>query len=135
MIGLVLRLPVSSATWYPERMKNLILLGATTIMVLSAISSVSEGAENLLLTVDDGRNRAISIASADVVVVYADGSVSTIGTSDEAGVAEIDKEILQIGLYLIVCSEGYFCGAIDIEKGDLVSYDVFSILLARFSLT
>lgn len=110
-----------------------ILLVSVSLVVLLPLCSQSPDHHSgtLLLTIEEGENPERPIANAQIRVVYSNGEIRTVSHGDEIGVAKIDKQDISGGVVLIVCREGYFCGAVEIEKSDLLLYDTYSIFLAR----
>ena len=112
-------------------MRSIVVIMAFLILPSVCAEQPADRSGELLLTIEEGERPDRPIGGAEIRVVYSDGRTEPVSQADKIGIARINKDELIDGLFVIVCREGYICGAIDVKKEDLLSYDVFSIYLSR----
>ena len=73
-------------------------------------------------------NRPDQVLSAEVTAVTSRG-MALVATTDRTGVAEIQRSVLAESSVLLVCSQGFFCGALLVEEEDLLEFNQYYIEL------
>ena len=82
-------------------------------------------AEDAFLVIVGYPNRPSRVPSAEVIAVTREGMIP-VATTDKAGVAEIERSVLEESSVLLVCSKGFFCGALRVEAEELVEFKEFN---------
>lgn len=74
------------------------------------------------------------IVGADVSLLRNDGGVVDYGDTDRFGQISIQKSLLRDSAVILICKNGFFCGAVRVKDDEILRYQSFLVHLAVFSV-
>lgn len=122
------------------KMLRTCLAAAAAAVVLSCAAAhddgdppfADSGANSLTLKVGITGGPTI-LSKAEVVLVQPTG-ILPLGETDRFGEIDLDKTVLRKSYALLVCSRGFFCGALRLDDEELYRFDHYYIELTAQAL-
>jgi hypothetical protein len=110
------------------------LIAALAAVVFPAfLESSKHGSDSYLeLTVRASGSGNLHIADFSTRLIGNDGRIVDLNVDSANGSIQINKKYLAKTGFVIVCHKYFYCGAIDVEKSQLIKFDSYSIDLAPF---